>query len=234
VPGGLLKKPINVRGLRPLRHEAPRCKNQRRRFHLTIAYNSGYLPGSATLDVPMRSVDNLVSRARQGDREAEAEIYQYLFERFASLAKRRIGSKEDAEDLAQEACVTVIEKYRSETFTKGFAAWAYGVLRNKIGNYLQLARVKQRHLPLHSSSGVAGQRSNVQIDTLLRRNLIECLRRLAKSHLSYARVLNLVHQGFTTGEICSRLRITPNQMYVTLSRGRSLMEECLDTGRIKP
>jgi RNA polymerase sigma factor (sigma-70 family) len=182
----------------------------------------------------MRSVDNLIGRARQGDREAEAEIYQYLFERFASLAKRRVGSKEDAEDLAQEACVTVIEKYRTETYTKGFAAWAYGVLRNKIGNYLQLARVKKKHLPLYSTGGVAAQRSNVQIDTLLRRNLLQCLRQMAKSHLSYARILNLVHQGFTTGEICSRLGITPNQMYVTLSRGRSLMEGCLETGRIKP
>ncbi|NIO21904.1 MAG: hypothetical protein GTN76_14535, partial [Candidatus Aenigmarchaeota archaeon] len=88
-------------------------------------------------------MDELLSKAREGDEKAERELFQYLFVRFKALAKRRIGEGE-AEDIAQEACLTVLEKYKTQTFTKGFETWAYGVLKMKIGNYMQGLMVKQK------------------------------------------------------------------------------------------
>ena len=82
-------------------------------------------------------MNQLVAKAKAGDKKAKNELFQYLFIRFNLFAKRKVREDKDAEDLAQEACMTIIEKYKTEKFTVNFQAWAYGVLKMKIGNYLQ-------------------------------------------------------------------------------------------------
>lgn len=61
-----------------------------------------------------------------------------LREIFLSIAKRRVRNEHDAEELVQDALATVVEKFNAQTFEKSFMQWAFGVLRNKIGNYYQL------------------------------------------------------------------------------------------------
>jgi RNA polymerase sigma factor (sigma-70 family) len=60
-----------------------------------------------------------------------------LREIFAAVAKRRIRNEVDAEEIVQEALATVLEKSSAQSFEKSFLQWAFGVLRNKIGNYYQ-------------------------------------------------------------------------------------------------
>ncbi len=176
-------------------------------------------------------MDELLSKAREGDEKAERELFQYLFVRFKTFAKRRIGEGE-AEDIAQEACMTVLQKYKSETFTKGFEAWAYGVLKMKIGNYMQGLLVKQKSLAPEAEADQAEKISSPGPDHDLKRKLIDCLKRLVKFNRLYARALNFIYQGYNTDEISRRLRIKPNNFYVILSRGRRHLRTCLETGRI--
>ena len=172
-----------------------------------------------------------MTKARKGDEKAEEELFQYLLVRFKALAKRRIGQGE-AEDIAQEACLTVLQKYKTETFTKSFEAWAYAVLKMKIGNYMQGLMVKQKSLAPEFEADQASGASSPALDYDLKRKLIDCLRRIVKRNRLYARALNLVHQGFKGDEISQRLRIRPNHFYVILNRGRRLMKTCLETGAI--
>ena len=62
---------------------------------------------------------------------------QKLREIFLALAKRRIRNEHDAEEIAQEALITVVEKFPAQDIQKSFLQWAFGILRNKIGNYYQ-------------------------------------------------------------------------------------------------
>ena len=179
----------------------------------------------------MDSMDDLLARAAGGDEQAERELFQYLFVRFRTLAKRRIGEGE-AEDIAQEACLTVLQKYKSEKFTKGFEAWAYGVLKMKIGNYMQGLMVKQKRLTREEEAERTTKVATAEPYYHLKRKLMECLKQLIKPNQLYARVLNFVHQGYKTDEICRRLRIKSNNFYVILSRGRRLLKTCLETGRV--
>lgn len=174
-------------------------------------------------------IELLVKKAKTGDKQAEKQIFDYLFVRFKYLAKRNIGI-EDCEDLAQEACITVLEKYKDEEFTISFTAWAYGVLRMKIGNYLQS---KQR---------ISGKRSSLNEEVKLSQDstteprliqlLIECIKEISKAYLRYARTLNLNYQGYSTEEICKRLDITTSNYYVILNRGRAMLKKCLGKGGI--
>lgn len=169
---------------------------------------------------------DLVRSAQQGDSAAETEVFRRLHVRFLLLAKRRIGN-DFAEDVVQDACATVFEKYRTGLGEQEFEPWAYEILRNKIGNFLQRNEVRRRLSATVHSHAAAGAPS----DPDLRSRLLDCLRRLIRFHSRYARVLNLVHQGYRTEEICERLGVSANNLYVLLNRGRRLLRDCLKRGR---
>jgi RNA polymerase sigma factor (sigma-70 family) len=177
-------------------------------------------------------IKNLLLRALQGDKLAEKELFSYLTVRFVALAKRRLRSKDDAEDVAQEACATVLSKYKVDLSIVNFEAWAYGVLRMKIGNHLQKKNTRQEQPLLENESLDAAKKSAYQCDPELALRLSNCVRKLVTTFPRYARVLNLIHQGYKSDEICQRLKISPNNMYVILSRGRSMLKQCLEEGDI--
>lgn len=177
-------------------------------------------------------MNHLVELARNGDGDAEGKFLKILFVRFVAIAKRRLGSQDDAEDVAQDACATVLAKYKVDLSIVNFEAWAYGVLRMKIGNYLQ-KKITRRECPLldsesHDMTGGSAQGDDPELGL----RLSDCVRKLIASFPRYARVLNLIHQGYKSDEICQKLRINPNNMYVILSRGRSMLKCCLETGGI--
>jgi RNA polymerase sigma factor (sigma-70 family) len=174
---------------------------------------------------------HLLAKARAGDKASEEELFRFLSARFQAIAIQRIWDTEAAQDVAQEACATVFEKYRTETFTTSFEAWTYGVLRRKISNHLQSSKAERQRLDRSSNEGTSGHSSGSPEHELERR-LSECLKRIGKANPRYARVLNLSYQGYKTKEICERLRISPNAMYSVLCRGRSLLKKCLKTVRV--
>ncbi len=181
----------------------------------------------------MNNVNDLLGPAINGDKSAEKQIYEFLFLRFTALAKRRIREKQDAEDLAQEACLTVIQKYKDETFTKGFEAWAYGILRMKIGNYLQKEKVRENTFAADFQTDRDSRLSSSEPDNDLRLTLVDCLKKVINGgYVRYARALNLIHKGFKVPEICQKLNVNANNFYVILKRGRSMLKVCLETGRI--
>jgi RNA polymerase sigma factor (sigma-70 family) len=176
-------------------------------------------------------MDQLFIKARGGDEKAEKELFQYLFVRFKNLAERRIG-KGEAEDIAQEACMTVLQKYKTESFTKGFAPWAYGVLKMKIGNYMQGLMAKQKDFTSTDNVEHILMTPSPEPEYELKRKMIGCLKQMIVYNRRYAQVINYFHQGFTTDEICLKFNIKPNNFYVILNRIRRMLKGCLQTGRI--
>jgi RNA polymerase sigma factor (sigma-70 family) len=148
------------------------------------------------------------------------------------IAATILGVRQDAEDVAQEACATVLKKYKKESFTVSFETWALGVLKKKVMEYRRKLRRRAREVA--SDTDTAGPRQAIEPEPrhLLKIRLVDCAKKLVRKHPRYARVVNLVYQGYKTDEVCRRLRITPNNMYVTLSRGRSALAGCLETGKI--
>ena len=69
-------------------------------------------------------------------------------------------------------------------------------------------------------------------DALLKRRLIDCLRKLNGAYSRHARILNLAYKGFRAPEISEKLNIKTNNVYVLLHRARRLLKECLETGVI--
>lgn len=89
-------------------------------------------------------IEDLLARARAGDRGAENALFERVHARIVAVAKKRIWDEEAARDVAQETMRTVFEKYREADLTHGFFPWLFTILHHKAGNYLKRRRVEQR------------------------------------------------------------------------------------------
>jgi RNA polymerase sigma factor (sigma-70 family) len=178
-------------------------------------------------------METLLWRARQGDKNAENEIFQTLLVRFRLFAGQKIGDREAVEDIAQKACLTVLQKYKTQEFSVGFEVWAYGVLRMIIkGYYHQIITERDRCAPEISIESVKSPESE-NIDPHIELQLLKCLEKVIRVNPRYARILNLAYQGYKSDEICRKMEITHNNFYVTLNRARSLLWTCLNRGEIQ-
>lgn len=177
-------------------------------------------------------MEDLILRAKQGDKNAENEIFENLLVRFRHFARQRIGDREAVEDIAQKTCLTVLEKYKTQEFSVGFEVWAYGILKmNLKGYYHQVVIERGRSAPGTPLESIKSPGSE-DLDPYIELKLIKCLGKIIKINARYARVLNFAYQGYKVDEICRKLNITHNHFYVTLNRARSLLWTCLDKGEV--
>ena len=177
-------------------------------------------------------LEALLGRLRQGDKTAEHEFFRRIAVRFSTIAKQRVD-EDDVEDVVQQACLTLLSRYRDGLAEGPFEATAYMVLRNTIGNYYQKRQVRRRVLVDGDGSETKKREGRMNHDPDLRRRLVDCLSKLIERMPRYARVLNLAHQGYTSDEIAQKMKIKPSHFYVLLSRSRHVLSECLQKGRLK-
>ena len=177
------------------------------------------------------TLTTLQERAREGDSQAERELFDRLGARFRLFARQRIRCQEDCEDIVQEALKTVFEKYRTVEFETSFTAWAYRVLTNKIMTHVRSSGVRNRaREQIEAENSAAPQGDD---DELLETRLLDCLRKLHAGFPRHARVLNLTYQGFDVSEICRRMNLTRTNLYAILSRARSKLQRCLEEGDVE-
>ncbi|UCC43839.1 MAG: sigma-70 family RNA polymerase sigma factor [Candidatus Zixiibacteriota bacterium] len=160
----------------------------------------------------------------------EEELFGTLRERFEQFALRRIGNADDAKDVVQNALIVIAREYKQMEFTVSFSAWAYRVLEIRILDYY---RTRDRQVTgLKRLRADKDQFAHIMPTGDLKSRLISCLRKLHQVNRRYARIINLRYQGYQTTEICKALNLTPNGLYVALSRARSILKKCLESGEL--
>lgn len=169
-------------------------------------------------------LEDLFQRARAGDTRAEGELFRQLYVRFVRFAGHRVG-RDEAEDVAQKACLSIYEKYRTESVEVSYAAWAYGVFKYTLLRAGErVARERSRFEAVENLEGLAVQPAP---NPLLEGWVLDCFRAILKRHARYARILNLRRLGYDTDEVCRRVGVSSEQYYVYLNRGRNLLKACL-------
>jgi RNA polymerase sigma factor (sigma-70 family) len=164
----------------------------------------------------------------KGDESAEEKLFKYLLARFRLLARQRVGKSDAIEEIAQETCITVFEKYKTENFKASFEAWAHGVFRMMIRRYYERLQIEWKRFANDKSE----EREVFKpVDPELEREIGKCLKKIAKINRNYARAINLLYQGYKTDEVCQKLRIERKNLYVIVSRGRSMLKACLKLGK---
>lgn len=127
--------------------------------------------------------------------------------------------------------MVVFQKYRAINFETSFAAWAHQVLQNEILKFYRSQANRAKILVRDHDDSVSASTWNSDLE--LKRRMLECIKKICGAYIRYARILNLKYQGYTGEEICERLAITPNNFYSMVSRARSLLDTCLETGDVR-
>ena len=177
------------------------------------------------------SINILYTAARDGGAAEERRLLEFLTVSFRHLAQLKMGNAGDAEEVVQDALITIAARYRDMEFEVSFAAWAYKVLRHKIMDCVAKARNRKRLMEQEYDR--FEPEPTWQPDPQLREKILDCFRSISSRNRRHARILNLVYQGYTTAEICDRLHLSTGNFYVLLSRSRTALEYCLEKDKKK-
>jgi RNA polymerase sigma-70 factor (ECF subfamily) len=106
---------------------------------------------------------SLVDRLRAGDADAENEFVALFGGRLRLMIASRVGDREEARDLAQDALLAALRSLRAGQLrdAERLAAFVYGVGRNVANNYLRRRQSAPAEVPLdeneHESASVVVQ-----------------------------------------------------------------------------
>jgi len=177
------------------------------------------------------SINTLYSEFRDGNLKAEEKLFRDLSDRFGFFVQQRIWDEQDALDIVQESLVVIAGKFRDMEFETSFSAWAYRVLENKILEYYRKKHCHESKFAQMVEEN-PGAHQNAP-DPTLQNRLLDCLKKINELNNRYARILNFQYQGYTTEETCKKLSVTRNNLYILLSRARSMLKLCLQRGDIR-
>jgi len=176
------------------------------------------------------SIQDLYVKAAENNKTAEKELFEILYASFGLILQYKRVNSQDAEDIIQDAMIVIGEALKSANGMERFSAWSYTVLKNKWLDHIKSRKYQKNQPPLELNDNFPSEKGDK--DFILIERLIDCFRKVGKTNRRQARILNLHFLGYKTDEICSRMKISRTNMYSILSRARSLMELCLDKGKI--
>ncbi|MBD3234879.1 MAG: sigma-70 family RNA polymerase sigma factor [candidate division Zixibacteria bacterium] len=176
-------------------------------------------------------INSLYKSILDGDTNSEKQLFEKLSVRFRLFVSRKVRNEQDREDIVQSSLMIVFDKYKDVEIKSSFAGWSYKILENKMNEYYRKARTEKKAGFVSSTDDSTVEKAASRSNTPLETKILDCLRKMNKTNPRYARILNLHHLGFKTKEICIKMSITPQNLYMILSRSRSLLEQCLKGGR---
>lgn len=96
----------------------------------------------------MQDEQGLVCQAREGDKEAFSQLYEFYFDRIYRYAALKTGNKAEAEDMTQQV---FLKAYRSIASYKSkgvpFSAWLFRIAHNQVVDFFRRAS-KRPTVPL--------------------------------------------------------------------------------------
>lgn len=188
------------------------------------------MPAVGTDDVVMErsaavDVAGAVERARRGDGEAFAVIYDALAPALHRYAYRLLGSAAAADDALQEAFVRAWQRLGELRDDRRLEPWLYRIVSSQCFDVLRRRRIVQWlpfEWPQHDrASTVDVERQVVEQDAVA-----AALRRLAPG---VAAALVLYHgQGFDAVAVGEILGCSTTAVWQRLSRGRTALARALE------
>jgi RNA polymerase sigma-70 factor (ECF subfamily) len=163
------------------------------------------------------------TRAEDVALATDSDVVRVLVEnhaRFLAFLERRVGSREAAEDILQDAFVRGVSKAHSIRASESATAWFYRLLRNAVVDHWRRRGAERRAL---DRVGAFAEETVPGLDE----QLLDVVCRCASSLLStlkpeYAEALRTVDlEGRSVSEYAQRARLTPNNASVRLHRARA-------------
>lgn len=178
----------------------------------------------------------LVSRLRRGDEDAFEQLVRAHGGRLLSVARRMLGSNDDAQDAVQEAFIKAFKKFSSFEERSQLHTWLHRILVNTALMKLRERRRRPEEsiedlLPTYQADGHQTTESREWSDALLERKEAATLVRGAIARLpeAYRSVLMLRDiEELDTAETAAMLGTSSTVIKVRLHRARQALRTLLD------
>ena len=158
----------------------------------------------------------LINSALSGDKLAENKLFTNLHARFLSVAQHRIWNPQkdsseinrNAEDIVQETLEVIFKNYKQVKFSAGFLQYAFGVLRNKIGDYFRKQRKEDTvKIPLDGNDFSDDENLDNNIyASELRESILSSISKLG---LESQKIILALMEGYTAGGMIGMLGNLP-------------------------
>ena len=156
---------------------------------------------------------------------AAVEILVANHARFLAFLERRVGSRETAEEILQDAFARGLSRGAAARLRddESAVAWFYRLLRNALVDHARHASAERRSLALFAS--LAEEAPETERDRELEEVICACVGSLLETlEPAHARALRSVELGDTSvRELAAREGITPGHAAVRLHRARQAL-----------
>jgi RNA polymerase sigma-70 factor (ECF subfamily) len=177
------------------------------------------------------------SRCLAGDEKAYRELVQRYERQVFTLARRMVGSAEDAEDLTQETFVRMFKALDRYDPSRPFAAWLYTIASRLAIDHLRRRRVR----PMAALPRDEEDDRPIEVeDTALRPDEVvahaeeeDRVRLLIDSLPPHYRLVVLLRhqQDLSYEEIAAALHLPLGTVKARIHRARALLKERLEGGK---
>jgi RNA polymerase sigma-70 factor (ECF subfamily) len=145
--------------------------------------------------------------------------------RFLAFVERRVGSRDDAEDILQEAFVRSLEHTQSLESSTSATTWFYRVLRNAMTDYFRRKNSRGRALDRFASEMEAPNPPNGELEKVVCACVLSLLDTLKPEYAAAIRRVDL--EGSSVRAYSVGAGITPTNAGVRLHRAREALRRQL-------
>lgn len=173
----------------------------------------------------MRSEKDLIRGCQENDSRAQTAFYNLYKSRLMGICRRYAKSKEEAEDIFQEAFIKIFRSIRTVQKEEAIGSWIRQVVVNTAINYYHQ---HLKHNNQNTDYEEVTQTSDDHLHIVGQLTNEELLRLINLLPDGYRMVFNLyVLDGFNHREIGEMLEISENTSKSQLSRAKELLRKKL-------
>jgi RNA polymerase sigma-70 factor (ECF subfamily) len=176
--------------------------------------------------------EQIIGRVRGGETRMFGELVQRYQDQVFGMARRFVGGRGDAEDVAQEV---FLRAYRGLDGFKGdakFSTWLYRITFNLCADWLRRnRRADRRAVTIDKAAEVADGRVNLEegiLESERRDKVRRALNGLDERYRSV--VMLLYYQKMSYDQIASILELPTKTVETRLYRARKLLRKDLESG----
>ncbi len=173
---------------------------------------------------PNMTEESLIFGCIQQDAAAQRELYNRYSPKMLSVCYRFAQSKEDAEDMLQEAFIKVFMQIHTFQNKGAFEGWIRRIIVHTCINFLKKYKKFNESLDLAYASSVAVKEETIP-SIMQAKQVVECIRLLP---VGYRTVLNLYAlEGYSHKEIAGMLDIEESTSRSQYTRAKAMLETIL-------
>lgn len=166
----------------------------------------------------------LIKRCKQGDRQAQNELYRLFAGAMYSICRRMLTDEEEAKDILQEAFIDAFVKLHSLQESKLFPAWLKRIVVNKCINQL---RKRKLHEELQDHEGHTDPFDQGEFSQMQAKRVLKAVDKLPNGCKT---VLNLyLFEGYDHAEIAQILEISESASKAQYCKAKARIRTMIET-----